>query len=185
MISTNDLKLGITLLVDNNLFTVLEFQHVKPGKGPAFVRTKLKNVRTGATVDKTFNAGVKVEQALINKVDMQYLYEQNNEYYFMNMESYEQLSLTKDILGNDLYYLKEGIEVTLSTYQDEVLGLIFPDKIELVVTMTEPGVKGNTINNTYKDATLETGLELKVPLFIDQGETIIISTKDGKYSSRA
>lgn len=185
MISTNDLKLGITLLIDNNLFTVLEFQHVKPGKGPAFVRTKLKNVRTGATVDKTFNAGVKVEQALINKVDMQYLYEQNNEYYFMNMESYEQLSLTKDILGNDLYYLKEGIEVTLSTYQDEVLGLIFPDKIELVVTMTEPGVKGNTINNTYKDATLETGLELKVPLFIDQGETIIISTKDGKYSSRA
>ncbi|MEG2028932.1 MAG: elongation factor P [Bacilli bacterium] len=185
MINVNDFKNGVTIKLDNNLFAVLEFQHVKPGKGPAFVRTKLKNLRTGATIDHTFNAGVKVEPARVEKKDMQFLYKMNNIFYFMNMDDYEQIELAKDLIGDDSGYLTENLNISITFYEGEVLGLTLPDKIEMVVTSTESVVKGNTTSSAMKDATLETGLIIKVPLFVEQGEKILISTKDGKYVSRA
>ena len=185
MISTNDLKNGITIQVDGEIFVVMETQHVKPGKGAAIVKAKLKNLRSGAIFEKTFNAGVKVETARIEKQLMQYLYSMSDEYYFMNMETYEQISLTKDHLGDGVNYLIENAEVYITSFEGEVIGIDLPDKINLKVTHTEPAVKGNTTNNALKDATVETGLLVRVPLFIEEGETIIISTADGKYVSRA
>jgi len=185
MISTNDLRSGITIQLDGDIFVVLESQHVKPGKGSAFVKSKLKNLRTGAIFEKTFNAGVKVERAHVDKKTMQYLYSMNDTYYFMNMETYEQIELTKDQVGDSANYLKENGEVSITSFEGELLGIDLPDKIDLVVTHTEPAVKGNTTNNALKDATVETGLLVRVPLFIEEGETITISTSDGKYVSRA
>lgn len=185
MISTNDLKNGITIEVDGAIFVVLNTEHVKPGKGAAIVKAKLKNLRTGAIFEQTFNAGIKVATARIEKQLMQYLYEMNDVYYFMNMDSYEQLELSKDSVGDDANFLKENLEVYITSYEGEVLGLQLPDKVELVVTHTEPAVKGNTTNNALKDAEVETGMNVRVPLFIEEGETIIVSTSDGKYVSRA
>ena len=185
MISTNDLKNGITIEVDGNIFVVMDTQHVKPGKGAAIVKAKLKNLRTGAIYEQTFNAGIKVATARIEKQLMQYLYNMNDVYYFMNMESYEQLELAKSAVGDDANFLKENLEVYITSYEGEVLGLQLPDKVELVVTHTEPAVKGNTTNNALKDAKVETGMNVRVPLFIEEGETIIVSTADGKYVSRA
>lgn len=185
MISTNDLKNGITIEYDGAIYVVLETQHVKPGKGAAIVKAKLKNLRTGAIFEQTFNAGVKVATARIEKQLMQYLYTMNDVYYFMNMESYEQLELQASQIGNGVKFLKENLEVYITSYEGEVLGLDLPDKVELVVTHTEPAVKGNTTTNALKDAECETGLNVRVPLFIEQGETIIVSTADGKYVSRA
>lgn len=185
MISTNDLKNGITIQVDGEIFVVMETQHVKPGKGAAIVKAKLKNLRSGAIFEKTFNAGVKVETARIEKQLMQYLYSMSDEYYFMNMETYEQISLTKDLLGDGVNYLIENAEVYITSFEGEVIGIDLPDKINLKVTHTEPAVKGNTTNNALKDATVETGLLVRVPLFIEEGETIVVSTSDGKYVSRA
>ena len=185
MISTNDLKNGITIEVDGAIFVVLNTEHVKPGKGAAIVKAKLKNLRTGAIYEQTFNAGVKVATARIEKQLMQYLYSMNDIYYFMNMDSYEQLELAKESVGDDANFLKENLEVYITSYEGEVLGLQLPDKVELVVTHTEPAVKGNTTNNALKDAEVETGLNVRVPLFIEEGETIIVSTSDGKYVSRA
>ena len=185
MISTNDLKNGITIEVDGAIFVVLNTEHVKPGKGAAIVKAKLKNLRTGAIFEQTFNAGVKVATARIEKQLMQYLYTMNDVYYFMNMDSYEQLELSKDSVGDDANFLKENLEVYITSYEGEVLGLQLPDKVELVVTHTEPAVKGNTTNNALKDAEVETGMNVRVPLFIEEGETIIVSTADGKYVSRA
>ena len=185
MISTNDLKNGITIEVDGNIFVVMDTQHVKPGKGAAIVKAKLKNLRTGAIYEQTFNAGIKVATARIEKQLMQYLYTMNDVYYFMNMESYEQLEISSDSIGNDAKFLKENLEVYITSYEGEILGLDLPDKVELVITHTEPAVKGNTTNNALKDAECETGLMVRVPLFIEQGETIIVSTSDGKYVSRA
>lgn len=185
MISTNEFKNGMTIKVDNNLFTIIEFQHVKPGKGPAFVRTKLKNLRTGATIDNTFNAGVKVETAHIDKKPMQFLYSMGDTYYFMNMNDYEQIELNKSSLGDDSKFLKENLEVEIVFYEGEMLGMNLPDKIEMQITDTEPGVRGNTTSSAMKDATLETGMVVKVPLFVNQDDHIIISTKDGKYVSKA
>ncbi len=185
MININDIKNGMTVIVDGNICQVIEFLHVKPGKGPAFVRTKLKNLRTGATVEHTFNTNIKLEKAIIEKVSMQFLYENSGSYNFMNMETYEQIDLTKDQLGDDVKYLKEGINVDISFYQGEVLGIVLPEKIEYIVTNTEPAVKGNTATNATKEAVLENGLTVKVPLFINEGETVVVSTKDGKYDSRA
>ena len=185
MISTNDLKNGITIEVDGAIFVVLNTEHVKPGKGAAIVKAKLKNLRTGAIYEQTFNAGVKVATARIEKQLMQYLYTMNDTYYFMNMDSYEQLELNKDSIGDGANFLKENLEVYITSYEGEVLGLQLPDKVELVVTHTEPAVKGNTTNNALKDAEVETGLNVRVPLFIEEGETIIVSTSDGKYVSRA
>ena len=185
MISTNDLKNGITIQVDGDIFVVMETQHVKPGKGAAIVKAKLKNLRSGAIFEKTFNAGVKVQTARIEKQLMQYLYSMNDEYYFMNMETYEQISLTKDHLGDGVNFLIENAEVYITSFEGEVIGIDLPDKINLKVTHTEPAVKGNTTNNALKDATVETGLLVRVPLFIEEGETIVVSTSDGKYVSRA
>ena len=185
MISTNDLKNGITIEVDGAIFVVLNTEHVKPGKGAAIVKAKLKNLRTGAIYEQTFNAGIKVATARIEKQLMQYLYTMNDVYYFMNMDSYEQLELSKESVGDDANFLKENLEVYITSYEGEVLGLQLPDKVELVVTHTEPAVKGNTTNNALKDAEVETGLNVRVPLFIEEGETIIVSTNDGKYVSRA
>jgi translation elongation factor P len=185
MFNVNDIKNGISILFEDNLYTVLEFQHVKPGKGAAFVKTKLKNLRTGSTIEKTFNSSIKLERALIDKRAMQFLYATGDSYTFMDNESYEQLELLGTQLGNDKLYLKDGLEVIISVYQGEILGVILPEKIELTITQTEPAVKGNTTNNATKDAILETGLSVRVPLFIEDGEVIIVNTKDGSYSSRA
>lgn len=185
MININDIKNGMTVIVDGNICQIIEFLHVKPGKGPAFVRTKLKNLRTGSTVEHTFNTNIKLEKAIIEKVSMQFLYENSGSYNFMNMETYEQIELSKDQLGDDAKYLKEGINSDISFYQGELLGIVLPEKVEYVVTSTEPAVKGNTANNATKEATLENGLTVKVPLFINEGDTVVVSTKDGKYDSRA
>ena len=185
MINVNDIKNGMTILFEGNIYTVLDFSHVKPGKGAAFVQAKLKNLRTGSIIEKRFNSGVKLEKAMIEKVGMQYLYANGDSYNFMNMETYEQMDLTKDQLGDNVLYLKEGLDVLLSFYEGELIGIIMPEKVELEVVETEPAVKGNTATNATKDAKIETGYVVKVPLFINNGERILVSTKDGKYSGRA
>lgn len=185
MFNINDIKNGMTFYLEGNIYQVLEFLHVKPGKGPAFVRTKLKNLRTGATIEKTFNTNIKLEKAMIEKTEMQYLYSTGDSYNFMNMETYEQIDLRADQIGEDAKYLKEGINVYITFYKGEMLGLELPEKIEYKVTRTEPAVKGNTTNNAQKEAELENGLVIKVPLFIEENEVVVVSTKDGKYDSRA
>ena len=185
MINVNDLKIGMTIEMDGNIYTVLDLGHVKPGKGAAFVTAKLKNLRTGSIVEERFNSGIKVETARIEKRDMQYLYNTGDSYVFMNMETYEQLELTADQVGSNKDFLIENLMVNINQYQGELLGINLPGKIELTVTETEPAIKGNTTNNALKDAVLETGLKVRVPLFVEQGEKIIVSTADGKYSSRA
>ena len=185
MINVNDIKNGMTVKIDNNIYSVVDFQHVKPGKGSAFVRTKLKNLRTGATTEITFNAGVKIETARVEKQNMQFLYSQGDTYYFMNMQTYDQIELNKSSLGDDVKFLKENLEVIISFYEGEVMGVILPDKVEYLITKSEPGVKGNTTSTAMKDAELETGMVVKVPMFINEGERILVSTIDGKYVSRA
>lgn len=185
MINVNDLKNGMTIKIDHNIYLVIEFQHVKPGKGPAFVRTKLKNIRTGATTDQTFNTSVKFEQAHIEKHEMQFLYNDADVYHFMNMETYDQLEIKKDILGDNINYLKENLLVQIDIYGSEIIGITLPDKVALKVVSTEPAVKGNTTSSAMKDASFETGYVTKVPIFIEEGEELLISTTDGKYSSRA
>lgn len=185
MTNSNDFKVGVTIEVDGAIFTILDFQHVKPGKGAAIVKTKLKNLRTGAIIEKTFNAGEKVALARIEKKNMQFLYSMNDTYYFMNNETYDQIELDKSTIGEDAKFLKENLEVYVIFYGDEVLGMDLPDKVVLKVTKTEAAVKGNTTNNALKDAEVETGFTVRVPLFINQDEDILISTKDGKYVSRA
>lgn len=185
MISVNDFKTGMTIKYEGNIYSVVEFQHVKPGKGAAFVKSKLKNLRTGSTIEITFNSSVKVEPARIEKKPMQFLYASGEDYVFMDMNDYSQVEINTKNLGDDVKYLKENLEVDIAFYEGEMLGLYLPDKIEMEVTHTEPGVKGNTTSSAMKDATLETGYTIKVPLFINEGERVIISTKDGKYVSRA
>ena len=185
MVDVNDIKTGMTLIIEGGIYQVVEFLHVKPGKGSAFMKTKLKNLRTGGTIERTFNTNVKFEKAQIEKTNVQYLYNTCDVYNFMNMETYEQLELTSDQLGDDKLYLIENMTVMVSFFQGELLGVILPDKIEMTITETEPAVKGNTTNNATKDAKVETGLNVRVPLFIEQGEKIIVSTSDGKYVSRA
>lgn len=185
MFNVNEVKNGMTFLLDGEIFTVLEFSHVKPGKGAAFVKMKVRNLRTGSNTEKSFNSGTKLEKAMIEKHPMQFLYANGDSYNFMNMETYEQIELTKEQLGDEVNYLKESLDVDLSFYNGELLGVMLPDKVELIVTHTEPAVKGNTTNNATKDATLETGLVVKVPLFVEEGEKVIISTSTGKYDSRA
>lgn len=185
MIEVNDIKNGMTLMIEGNIYQVVEFLHVKPGKGSAFMKTKLKNLRTGGTVEKTFNTNVKFEKANINRSSVQYLYNTGDTYYFMNMETYEQLELTSDQIGENKNYLIENMMVDVVMFEGELLGVVLPDKVEFTVTQTEPAVKGNTTNNALKDAYVETGLLVRVPLFIEQGEKILVTTADGKYSSRA
>ena len=163
MINVNDIKNGMTILFEDNIYTVLEFSHVKAGKGAAFVQAKLKNLRTGAIVEKRFNSGVKLDKAMVEKKNMQFLYASGDTYNFMNMETYEQIELDKNQIGEDTEYLKEGLNVDVTFFQGELLGLLLPEKIEMKITQTEPAVKGNTTNNAMKDAVLETGMKVRVP----------------------
>lgn len=185
MIEVNDIKNGMTLLIEGQIYQVIDFLHVKPGKGAAFMKTKLKNLRTGGTLEKTFNTSLKFEKANLSKTNAQYLYTSGDTYCFMNMETYEQIEISKDQIGDDAKFLKENLNIDLTFYEGELLGISLPDKIEYKVTKTEPAVKGNTTNNATKDAEVETGMTVRVPLFIEEGENIVISTKDGKYVSRA
>jgi elongation factor P len=185
MIDVNDIKNGMTLIIEGQIYQVVDFLHVKPGKGAAFMKTKLKNLRTGSNIERTFNTNLKFEKAIIEKKNMQFLYASGDIYNFMNMETYEQIELSKDQIGEDADYLKEGLTVDLTFYKGEMLGLLLPDKVEYKVIKSEPAVKGNTTTNAMKEAIIETGLMVKVPLFIEEGETIIVSTKDGQYVSRA
>ncbi len=184
-ININDIKNGMTVIIDNNLYIIQEFQHVKPGKGPAFVRIKLRNLRTGSTTEETFNTNIKITRAHIDRMPMQYLYANGDNFVFMNTTTYDQVEVPASKLENEKKYIKEGLEITIDYYEGEILGITLPEKIEFEVIETEPAVKGNTTNNALKDAKIETGYTVKVPLFINSGERIIISTKDGKYSSRA
>lgn len=185
MINVNDFKTGMTIKYEGNLYQVLEFQHVKPGKGAAFVRTKLKNLKSGSTIEITFNSSIKVESARVDKETMQFLYSQGNTYYFMNMETYDQIEIDKNVLGEDAKFLKESLEVYISFYEGQVLGIILPDKISYLITKADPGVKGNTTSTAMKDAEIETGMIIKVPMFVNEGDTVLVATSDGKYVSRA
>lgn len=184
MIDINDIKNGMTVIVEGNLYQIVDFLHVKPGKGAAFMKTKLKNLRTGGTIEKTFNTNIKIEKANISKKAMQYLYNTSDMYYFMDMNTYEQVELSEKQIENEKKYLKENLEVELVYFESELIGLNLPEKVEYKVTYTTDAVKGNTSTNALKDATLENGLEVKVPLFICEGDVVVISTKDGKYVSR-
>ena len=184
-ININDIKNGMTIVMDGNLCVIQEFQHVKPGKGPAFVRIKLKNLRTGSTTEDTYNTNIKVTKAHIDKVNVQYLYSSGDNYTFMNNETYEQIEVPGSKLGDDKKFIKEGLDIQIDFYEGEIIGITLPEKVEYEIIETEPAVKGNTATNASKDAKIETGYIVKVPLFINQGEKIIVSTKDGKYSGRA
>ncbi len=184
-ISTNDLKNGMALNLPEGLMTVVEFQHVKPGKGGAFVRTKLKNFRTGAVIEKTFRADEKVGRATIDKREMQYLYREGAAYVFMDNESYDQLHVPTDALGEAVKYLKEGDSAVLPMWEGEVLGVDLPAAVELLVAETEPGIQGDRVSGARKPATMETGLVVQVPLFIETGEKLKIDTRTGEYLTRA
>jgi len=185
VISVNDFKTGITIEYEGDLFSVVEFQHVKPGKGAAFVRSKLKNMRNGNVVEKTFRAGESVARAHVENRETQYLYAAGSEHTFMDTESYDQFTLTSKQLEWELKFLRENMNVNIISYQNEILGINLPNSVELKVTETEPGIKGNTAQGATKNATLETGLVVQVPLFINEGDMLIIDTREGKYSSRA
>ena len=185
MISAGDFRNGITFEMDGNVVQVIEFQHVKPGKGAAFVRTKYKNVITGAVVERSFNPTDKYPTAYIERKDMQYLYSDGDLYYFMDMETYEQQPIDKSKLGPAFQFVKENMEVKVLSYKGNVFGVELPNFVELEVTETDPGFKGDTATNATKPATLETGAEIKVPLFINQGDMIRIDTRTGEYMERA
>ncbi|MBV14150.1 MAG: elongation factor P [Actinobacteria bacterium] len=184
MITTNDLKNGMTLELDNTLFSVVEFQHVKPGKGHAFVRTTLKNSRTGAVIDRTFRAGEKVERAIIDKRAMQFLYRDGTDYVFMDTETYDQLTVNPETLGEASDYLVEQNTAMLMMYGEDVIGVDLPASVELIITETEPGLQGDRVSGARKPATLETGLVVSVPLFIEKGEHVKVDTRTGEYLSR-
>ena len=184
-ITTNDLKNGMTLDLDDGLYNVIEFQHVKPGKGGAFVRTKLKDVRNGGVVDRTFRAGEKVAQAVIDKRPMQYLYRDGSDFVLMDTDSYEQLSVSEAAVGSAGDFLVEGAEATVALYGSEITGVDLPAAVELAITQTEPGVKGDRVSGARKPATLETGLVVQVPLFVNPGDRVKVDTRSGEYLSRA
>lgn len=185
MISVNDFKTGLTIEVDGDIFTVQDFQHVKPGKGAAFVRAKIKNLRNGNIVERTFRAGEMVGKAHIENKEMQYLYANGTEHVFMDTETFDQISLDSDQLEWELKFLKENMLVNIQNYEGELIGISLPNSVELKVVETEPGIKGNTATGATKNAVLETGLNVQVPLFINEGDVLLIGTSDGKYISRA
>lgn len=185
MISVNDLKTGLTVEVEGDIFTVIDFQHVKPGKGAAFVRTKMKNLRNGNTVERTFRAGENIGRAQIENRDVQYLYASGQDHVFMDNQSYDQFSLTSDQLEWELNFLKENMNVKIVSYQGEILGINLPTSVELKVIETEPSVKGNTATGASKNAKVETGYNVQVPLFINENDVLLIDTREGKYISRA
>ncbi|WP_078379767.1 elongation factor P [Sutcliffiella halmapala] len=185
MISVNDFRTGLTIEVDNGIWRVLDFQHVKPGKGAAFVRSKLRNLRTGAIQEKTFRAGEKVAKAQIDNRKMQYLYANGDLHVFMDNESYDQLELPSGQIEYELKYLKENMDVAIMMYHGETLGLELPNTVELKVVETEPGIKGDTASGGSKPAIVETGLSVNVPFFVNEGDVLIVNTTDGSYVSRA
>jgi elongation factor P len=183
-ITTNDLKNGITLELDNGLFTVVEFQHVKPGKGGAFVRTKLRNLRNGNVFEKTFNAGIRVEQAILDKRDMQFLYKDGSDFVFMDTESYDQTTLAPAALGDAADYLIEQAMAIIAYHNGEIVTVEIPASVELVIAETEPGVQGDRVSGAKKPATLETGKVIQVPLFVNVGDKVKVDTRSGDYITR-
>lgn len=184
-ITTNDLKNGMTLNLPEGLYQVVEFQHVKPGKGGAFVRTTLRNVRTGASLDKTFRAAEKVEQAMVDKREMQFLYREGDELVFMDSVTYEQMNVTMAALGGSAEFLVEGSRAVLQMYGDEIVGTELPAAVELTVADTDPGLQGDRVSGARKPATLETGRVVQVPLFVNPGDKLKIDTRTGDYITRA
>jgi elongation factor P len=183
--TTNDLKNGMTLDIEGQLWTVVEFQHVKPGKGPAFVRTKLKQVLTGKVVDKTFNAGVKVEIAILEKREMNFLYKEGDDFVFMDNKNFDQMTISSATVGDSSNYMLENSEAIVAIHDGNPLYIELPASVELVVTYTEPGLQGDRSSGGTKPATVETGIEVQVPLFIKQDEKIVVDTRDGSYQGRA
>jgi len=182
--STNDLKNGLVLNIDGQLWTVVEFQHVKPGKGPAFVRTKLKNILSGKVVDKTFNAGVSVETANVDKRNMQYLYRDGEDWVFMDLESFDQYPISDNVVGDASNYMLENQEAVVAIHEGAALYVELPASVELMVTYTEPGLQGDRSSAGTKPATLETGAEIKVPLFLESNTKVKVDTRDGSYLGR-
>ena len=185
MITAGDFRNGATFEMDGSVYSIIEFQHVKPGKGAAFVRTKIRNVITGAVVERTFSPDEKYPTAFVERKDREYLYNDGDLYYFMDNETYEQAPINSSILGDSFKFVKENMVCKVLSYKGDVFGVEPPNFVELEVTHTEPGVKGNTATNTLKPATLETGAEVRVPLFINEGEKIRIDTRTGEYMERA
>jgi elongation factor P len=183
--TTNDLKNGMTLDIEGQLWTVVEFQHVKPGKGPAFVRTKLKQVLTGKVVDKTYNAGVKVEIAILEKRDMNFLYKEGDDFVFMDNENFDQMTISAATVGDASNYMLENTEAIVAIHEGNPLYIELPASVELTVTYTEPGLQGDRSSGGTKPATVETGIDVQVPLFIKQDEKILVDTRDGSYQGRA
>ena len=185
MISTNEFKTNVTVTIDGDPWQVVEFQHVKPGKCAAFVRAKMRNMSTGAVVERTFNAGERLPKARIERRTMQYLYESDGMYVFMDNETYEQTELSKETLGSALNFLQENMDVKIMSYENRVLGVDLPNTVNLTVVETEPGIKGDTATGGSKNATMNTGYVVKVPLFINEGDVLAIDTRTGDYISRA
>ena len=183
-ITTNELKNGITLELDNGLFTVVEFQHVKPGKGGAFVRTKLRNARSGAVLERTFNAGIRVEQAIVDKREMQFLYKDGDDYVFMDNESYEQMNVAPVALGDAADYMIEQSKALVAFFGTEIISVEIAASVELTIAETEPGIQGDRVSGARKPATLETGKVIQVPLFVNQGDRVKVDTRSGDYITR-
>jgi len=185
MVSAGDFRNGVTFDMDGNVYQIIEFQHVKPGKGAAFVRTKIRNVITGAVTERTFNPSDKYPTAYIERKDMEYLYSDGDLYYFMDQETYENIPINKSILSDNFKFVKENTVCKILSYKGNVFGVEPPTSVTLEVTQTDPGFKGDTATNATKPAVLETGAEIKVPLFIEEGEMVIVDTRTGEYLSRA
>jgi elongation factor P len=183
--TTNDLKNGMTLDIDGQLWTVVEFQHVKPGKGPAFVRTKLKQVLTGKVVDKTFNAGVKIEIAILEKREMNFLYKEGEDFVFMDNKTFDQMNISAATVGDSAQYMLENTEAIVAIHENNPLYIELPASVVLTITYTEPGLQGDRSSGGTKPATVETGLQIQVPLFIKQDEKVLVDTRDGSYLGRA
>jgi len=184
-INTSDIKNGITIKVDDGLFSVIEFQHVKPGKGGAFVRTKLRNARTGAVIERTYRADEKLEQAIIDKADTQYLYRDGDDYIFMDQDTFEQVMVSSKSLGSAANFLKETGKAMIVSHDSEIIGVELPASVELTIAETEPGIQGDRVSGARKPATLETGYVVQVPLFVGPGELIKVDTRTGEYMTRA
>ena len=185
MVSTSDFKTGLTIEYNGNIYQIIEFQHVKPGKGSAFVRTKLRNLRANSVIDITFNSGEKFNKAQIDKDIMQFLYSYDETYVFMNNETYEQVEMHESSLQKEKNYISEGMNINMISYDTEILGIELPDKVTLTIEQTAGGARGNTASNATKEALTSTGLKLSVPLFINEGDKIVVSTATGKYDTRA
>jgi elongation factor P len=185
MISSNDFRTGVTIEIDGSVWQIVEFQHVKPGKGAAFVRTKMKNVQTGAVIERTFNAGEKLPKAHIERREMQYLYASDDMYNLMDNETYEQISLTSEQLGDAVKFMKENMNIGVEFFQGTVIDVVLPNAVELTVVETDPGIRGDTATGGNKPAKLETGYVVRVPLFINEGDVLRIDTRTGNYIERA